>query len=260
MTLDFMTEPLSIVAVSYLNTAPFVFGLTNAQTATNFKLSLEVPAECARKLLDHEVDVGLVPTFAILNKPEFRLISDFCIGAVDNVRTVVLLSNSNLAAIKKVYLDSHSRTSVNLIKVLAKFHWKVDVEWVVANVSDLKLPLPENEAVLAIGDKVFELENRFSVSIDLAKEWIDFTGLPMVFAVWVTAKSISDKAEKMLSEALAYGVQNVPMAVKTLKNLRIDSQEAIHYLTHNISYTLDEPKRKAIALFESYVNRLKSEI
>lgn len=251
-----MNELLKITAVSYLNTVPFVYGLTQSQYQKHFKLSLDVPAECARKLLSQEVDVGLVPTFAILNRPEFRLISNFCIGAVDNVRTVVLLSNSKLGDIKKIYLDSHSRTSVHLVRVLAQFHWKIDVQWVDADIKELKLPLADGEAVLAIGDKVFSLEEQFAFRYDLSKEWYEFTGLPMVFAVWVSQKPLSANIEEKLTKALIFGVENIPLAVENFNHLNISRQEAVGYLTNNISYVLDEPKRKAILLFESYVNRL----
>lgn len=251
-----MSELLRITAVSYLNTAPFVYGLTQSQYHKDFKLSLDVPAECARKLLSQQVDVGLVPTFAILNRPEFRLISNFCIGAVDNVRTVVLLSNTDLKNIKKIYLDNHSRTSVHLVRVLAQFHWKIDVQWVDADISSLKLPLADGEALLAIGDKVFGLEEQFAVRHDLAKEWYEFTGLPMVFAVWVSQKPLAVTVEEKLTKALAFGVKNIPLAVESFNHLNISSEEAVRYLTHNISYVLDEPKRKAVSLFEHYVNRL----
>lgn len=249
-----MSKKLSITAVSYLNTAPFVFGLKSMDYKKHFKLSLDFPAECARKVLNDEVDIGLVPIYAVLNKPKYRLISDYCIGTLNDVRTVILLSNGSLSAIKKVYLDNHSKTSANLIKVLAKFYWKMDIEWVAADIEKVKIPLPQSEAMLAIGDKVFDLEQKFEYQIDLAKEWHQFTGLPMVFAVWVTSKGLPADLTEEFCKALAFGAENIPLAVESLNGLKISHDEATHYLTKNISYVLDKPKRDAIALFEHYVN------
>ncbi|MDD3892241.1 MAG: ABC transporter substrate-binding protein, partial [Bacteroidales bacterium] len=175
-------------------------------------------------------------------------------GALNDVRTVTLLSNGPLATIKKVYLDNHSKTSANLIKVLAKFYWKMDIEWVTADIEMIKIPLPQGEGMLAIGDKVFDLEQSFEYQIDLAKEWHQFTGLPMVFAVWVTSKELSPVLTEQFCKALAFGVENISLAAKSLNGLKISHDEATHYLTKNISYVLDKPKRDAIALFEHYVN------
>ena len=253
-----MSKRLNITAVSYLNTIPFVFGLMHTADNNSFNLQLDYPAECARKLLNNEVDIGLVPLYAILNKPEYRLISDYCIGAVNDVRTVALLSNAELSGITRVYLDRHSKTSVNLVKVLAKYYWKCSFEWIDASVAEIANSLQTNEAVLAIGDKVFELEKGVSHKLDLAKEWQQFTGLPMVFAVWVTSKQLPDKLISEFNSALEYGVSNIPNAVSRLNGISIPNKEAINYLTSNISYTLDKPKRDAIALFEHYVNQFET--
>ena len=253
-----MSKRLNITAVSYLNTIPFVFGLMHTADSNSFNLQLDYPAECARKLLNNEVDIGLVPLYAVLKNPEYRLISDYCIGAVNDVRTVALLSNAELSDLTRVYLDSHSKTSVNLVKVLAKFFWKYSFEWIDASVAEIANSLQPNEAILAIGDKVFELEKGFSHKLDLAKEWQQFTGLPMVFAVWVTSKQLPEMLVSEFNSALEYGVSNIPNAVSRLNGLSIPTKEAIAYLTSNISYTLDNPKKDAIALFEHYVNLVET--
>lgn len=249
-----MSKKLIITAVSYLNTVPFVFGLKSMGCNKHFNLSLDVPAECARKVLNDEVDIGLVPLYAVLNKPKYKLVSDFCIGAINDVRTVTLLSNGPFSAIKRIYLDNHSKTSVNLVKVLAKFYWKMDIEWIAADIEKVNIPLPQSEAMLAIGDKVFDLEHKFDNRVDLAKEWQQFTGLPMVFAVWVTSKELPVHLTDEFCKALAYGADNIPLAVESLNGLKISRDEAIQYLSSNISYILDKPKRDAITLFEHYVN------
>lgn len=251
-----MNKKLKVTAVSYLNTIPFVYGLQNERYKDFFDLSLDVPSECSRKILQGEVDVGLVPTYTIVKNPNFRIITNHCIGAVDYVRTVALLSNTPLESIQKVYLDTHSQTSVNLVKILAALHWKIEVEWISTDIASLALPLSSNSAILAIGDKVFSLEQHFNSKLDLAAEWKDFTGLPMVFAAWITEKQLPLDLENALKQALDFGVNHTEDAVDVLNGLKISREEAVFYLTSNISYDLDDAKRESMKRYSNYITQL----
>ena len=43
------------------------------------------------------------------------VITEYCIGAVGPVRTVVLLSDGPVSEVRRVFLDPHSQTSVQLV-------------------------------------------------------------------------------------------------------------------------------------------------
>ncbi|MFA5647856.1 MAG: menaquinone biosynthesis protein [Bacteroidales bacterium] len=254
-----MLKKIRVSAVSYLNTAPFVYGLQKCETAGIINLSLDNPAECARKLTENEVDIALTPVFAILDKPEYKIITDYCIGTNGVVRTVELFSNSNFEDIKTVYLDTHSRTSVNLVKILAKYFWKKNFEWKPLNPSSKPSDFKKEEAILAIGDKVFDYEPHFKTNIDLASEWQKFTGLPMVFAVWATRINTEPSFLETLNSALNFGIQHIDKSIAPYINERISHKEAYIYLTQNISYGLDNKKKEALALYGEYARKLKTE-
>jgi chorismate dehydratase len=241
---------VKVSAVSYLNTAPFVYGLKHGVIKNSIDLTLDYPSECARKVLSEESDMGLIPVAAIINRYDFKIVSEYCIGANDSVRTVALFSNSQIENIDTIYLDYQSLTSVTLIKVLAKNLWNKTFEWKPFGPLNSYFDILPNQGVVAIGDKVFDLESRFTRIYDLASEWKRLTGLPMVFAVWASKCSMpSTEFINLLNHSLKHGIDNITAAVDFFGSTIIPKFEAERYLTENISFTLDIKKRKAIDVF-----------
>ena len=86
------TEKLNIAAVSYLNTKPLLYGLLNSPLAGKINLMLDIPSVCARKMIQSEVDLALIPTAVIPQIPNATLFSNYCIGAQNKVKTVGIFS------------------------------------------------------------------------------------------------------------------------------------------------------------------------
>jgi chorismate dehydratase len=244
-------NPIRITAVSYYNTLPFIFGLTRSGLASGFELSLDVPSECARKIVSDEADIGLIPSGALPGIAEYRLVSNYCIGADNDVKSVLLLANSDLHNLKTIYLDTDSRTSVLLVQILAKKFWHINPTW--KSLTELNGKIASDEGIVLIGDKTFGLSKQYDFCFDLAGEWIKFTGLPFVFAVWVSKKSLPVDFSRQFEEALEWGVNHFRESVLLARNLAISEKELIHYLEFDISFHLDEAKRKGLNLFLSYL-------
>ena len=113
--MDFIPK---ITAVSYLNTIPFVYGLKHADNL-RAELSLAPPADCARNYIEGRADVALLPAAVVPSLKDTNIITDYCIGAVGPGRTVTVMSNHPISAVKRIWLDPHSRTSVQLCGYLA---------------------------------------------------------------------------------------------------------------------------------------------
>lgn len=241
-----------IVAVSYINTYPFIFGLKNSQVASdNFDIELAVPSECARKLKENKADIGLIPVGALPDFHDFSIVSDYCIGANGKVKTVLLLSQEPLEKIKKIYLDTDSRTSVNLVKILAKSHWKITPDWEsLATWNSSEQP----ESVVLIGDKTFGITDKFKYVYDLAEEWKFFTGLPFVFAVWVSKKILDKTTIQSLNNAFELGLNNLNKIYSS--NLPISQPEFIDYLENMIDFNFDDGKKEALSRFTSLMKNL----
>lgn len=248
---------IRISAVRYANTYPFIYGLTESGFDSRAFIETDHPSECAAKLISGRADLGLVPVAAIPLIKESHITGEYCIGADGKVRTVQLMSDSKPETVRRVFLDYRSRTSVNLIKVIARNFWKREPEWVnTSEEFDFK-SVGINDAVVLIGDQCFELENRYRYSIDLAEEWKNFTGLPFVFACWVANIELPPDFISDFSNALALGVNNLDKVAERFENTgTITGQALMDYLNMNIDYNFDDRKRKALELFLGYLKNL----
>lgn len=242
-----MEKKIRVSAVSYLNAKPFVYGLQKSEVLNYTELILDNPAECARKLINKEADIGLVPVAAIEQIPDAEIISDYCIAADGEVASVLLLSNTALEKIQSVIMDNESRTSVLLAKTLAHFHWKIKPQWLDEKNFDVN-NLEQNTAAVIIGDRALSLRNSYQYKYDLSLEWKEFTGLPFVFACWVANTTINKSYLRLFNEALKYGLDNRHVLLNSLSNNHYDIRK---YLTENIQYVLDGEKRKGMNKFLS---------
>jgi chorismate dehydratase len=251
------SEKIRISAVNFANTYPFLYGLTETGFDRKVILTTDNPADCAANLISGKVDIGLIPVAALPSLKESHIITDFCLGAYGKVRTVMLLSNCPFDEIKRINLDFRSRSSVNLVKILAKNCWKKKFSWVnTADGFDF-INIPDDEANVLIGDRCFEYESKFRYGIDLAEEWFKFTGLPFAFACWTSNKKLDNKFLKEFNDALATGVKNIPAVVEKYGKAGIIRGEDLKiYLTENMDFDLNDDKRKAIKLYLDLLSKL----
>jgi chorismate dehydratase len=246
-------ELLKISAVSYLNTFPFVYGIRQSGMLRNYRLDLDIPSLCAGKLKNGEVDIALIPVGALNDLPSYQFVTDYCIGAVNAVKTVLLLSHKPLHEIREIGLDYDSRTSVQLVKVLAKHHWNIAPEW--KNLLQGQASQEQGmEAVVAIGDKTFDLVKKYQYCYDLAEEWIKFTSLPFVFAAWVTTTNLPERRQSDLNRALEYGVRHIKETLEFFKDRLPAGEDCQSYLEKNISFNFDQSKREGLDLFLNLLN------
>lgn len=243
-----------VVAVEYLNTLPFIYGIEHAADQRLRKgLLMANPAQCAELAADRKADIALVPVGALSSIGNPQIITSYCLSTSGAVRTVVLLTDTPIDQLETIYLDSHSRTSVELAKILAAEKWKISPRYIdnIPKKIENGEKLNYGEAIVAIGDKVFALEDHFSIKIDLSDHWREMTHLPFVFAVWVALTAEGLAAEQALNQALSYGVGNIERALPD-DPLR---PRNLHYLTRSIEYELTDQKRQAMQLFLSKINR-----
>ena len=243
-------DKIRISAVKYANTYPFIYGLTESGFDKEVVLETDHPADCAAKLINNTVDIGLIPVAALPSVREYQIVSDYCIGANGNVRTVLLLSNCPFEDIRSVYLDYRSRSSVNLTKVLARNSWKREYKWINTSKAFDFLNIGYNEGVVLIGDQCFEFENSFRYKVDLANEWKKFSGLPFVFACWTANKHINNEFITKFNSALSLGVNDIDAVVEKFGNTGTIKGEILKtYLVENIDYNFNDEKKKALQLF-----------
>jgi chorismate dehydratase len=246
-------KKIRISAVSYTNTKPFLYGINHTDIINEIDLSLDMPSDCAQKLIDNKVDIGLIPVAATLNLPEWYLVSDYCIGAVGAVNSVFIFSNCPIEQVKILQLDPQSRSSNNLAKVLLKNYWQLTPEFIV-EASDYGLSANEYTAFVQIGDRTFGKADDYSYAYDLAAEWKTFTGLPFTFAAWIANKPIPQEFISKFNKSLQYGLDHREDLFKEM-GMRNDF-DLKDYLMHKIDYPLTDEKKKAFYLFLDYIKNL----
>ncbi len=244
---------VKISIVSYSNTLPFLYGLQHSDLLNEIDLQLDIPSKCAEKLLTNQIDIGLVPIAIIPELKEYHIITDYCIGATKKVNSVMLYSDVPLNEIDTIMLDYQSKTSINLVQVLAKHFWKITPTFKNASVG-FEQKIGDSIAGVIIGDRTFDLPKTFKYQYDLAEEWIKFTQLPFAFACWVSNKKMPEEFIQKLNAALKFGVENIPQSVNLSTNQHIDKSKLENYLTHDISYPLNIEKRNSIDLFLRFLS------
>jgi chorismate dehydratase len=242
------TRPTRISASSYLNTAPLVWSFLYGQNHGKVEIILDnAPARSAELLAQDRVDAALVPLFAYQTIEDVLLVPDVCVGARERVRSVCLVTKGDdLANVRSVALDSSSRTSVALTKIIFCEFLGFEPKWRSAE-PDINRMLAEADCALLIGDPALRLPTTDLRVFDLAQLWKNHTGLGFVFAMWMTRhQSLPIDFPAARDEGLAHVNE---IAGNYLSEIDLNRGEINEYLTANISYSIDETMAAGIDLY-----------
>jgi chorismate dehydratase len=242
--------PLRIGAVAYLNSKPLIEGLS--QTDREFRLILDYPSRLADDLAAGELDVALIPSVECLVNPEYTVISDACVATSGPVLSVKLYSRVPPGEIRTLALDEGSRTSAALVRTYLVHKYGIEPETRSFPIDSETLD-SSSDAVLMIGDRaMFEPAGEFHTVWDLGEEWLKWTGLPFVFAVWAGRESPAlDPLERKLSAARDRGLKQLKkIAAREAAALGISQELATNYLTKNLHFTLGSAERNGFRLFQ----------
>ncbi len=241
---------IAVSAISYINTLPFIYGLKSSPIIDEIDIILSTPAQAAIDLLSNKTQIGIVPA-AILPKLGLNsIVSDYCIGATSRVSSVLICSHKPIESVNEIFLDSESRTSVLLSKILLEKYWKVNISY-----NDFyfnKETIDYSKTYLLIGDKALIYKDKFEFVYDLAEYWIDFTSLPFVFACWCSNIDLPQSFISSLNDAFSFGISHLKDSLDNV-SLPIDNNIALSYLLNNISYNLDSKKVEGLKKFISLI-------
>jgi chorismate dehydratase len=240
---------IKVGIVNYLNTKPLIFGIQHSPVAEKLLLIEDYPANVAQMLKEDSIDVGLVPVAVIPHLQEHHIITDYCIGCTGPVASVAVFSEVPINNIEKILLDYQSRTSVALAKVLLRKYWQIEPE-LIDTKSDYRSAIKGTTAGVVIGDRALEQRKVSTYIYDLGEAWIDFTGLPFVFAAWVSNKPLPVDFITEFNAANKKGLENIGNVVAGIPYNVFDLHK---YYTAHISYELTAAKRKGLDTFLSFV-------
>jgi chorismate dehydratase len=202
-----VTRPVRLGAVSYLNVRPLVYGLDRRSDVT---LRFDVPSVCAELLAAGAIDLGMVPSITYLDRPGDRIVPGVCIGSDGPVASVALFTRVPVRDIRTLALDTSSRTSAALTRVLCARRWHVSPTFTTHG-PELASMLASADAALLIGDPALFADARAlgAEKIDLGAEWTAMTGLPFVWAFWSGRANAADATTvRVLGDAAREGMRH----------------------------------------------------
>ena len=246
-----MAHKIKVGAVSYLNTKPLIYGFEQGMMADEIDLVIDYPANVAKLLVENKIDIGLIPVAAIPLLREHYIISDYCIGCDGEVASVCLFSQVPIHEIETILLDYQSKTSVALLQFLLKEHWKIEPTLIESS-ADYEKDIKGTTAGLVIGDRAFKQRLISPYIYDLGLAWKEVTGLPFVFAAWVSNKEVDADFVEQFNRANKYGLERLEEVVEKNTSPHFDLRS---YYTKNIEFELSLLKLKSVKLFIKKISK-----
>ena len=240
-----------ISASAYSNTAPLIWSFLFGSRQGQAELVLDnAPARSAELIASGTIDVGLVPILAYQTIPDIRLVPDVCVGTRLAVRSVCLVTRGDeVEASRSVALDTSSRTSVGLTKILFREFLGSEPAWL-PSAPDIDAMLDSADCALLIGDPALALtrhDQRGYRVFDLAEMWHKYTGLGFIFAMWMTRHT---SCPLDLAGARDEGTQCLDeIAASYSARIGLPPAELSRYLAENIVYAPDDSMLRGMRLY-----------
>ncbi len=225
-----------------------------------FEISYTLPSACARALGEGSADIGIIPAAAYAQVPGLQILPDVAIASRRAVRSILLVSQIPVELVRTVALDTSSMTSVALTKILFE-KWLGGGRTFQSMEPDIEKMLAECDAGLLIGDPALQVDRRKYHALDLAEEWIRYTGKPFVFAFWAVRGEALREADPSLDLAMVFresrdhGLEpkSIEQIVKEWSpRLGLEPDAVRLYLTENIHYRLDAGCLEGLRMFYRY--------
>ncbi len=249
-----------IGCTSFLNVKPLLIPLQEKINGNGYRIVLKTPEKLSQMLREGETDISLIPSIDLFKYPMFYLLPDISISSFGEVKSVILVSKVPLQEIQTVLLDSRSKTSVSLLKILFEKFYDLHPRYI-ANGSSHFTSEKDVDARLVIGDEALKEslaldrdgEKNPFISLDLGEAWMNVTGLPFVFAVFVTQKKqLVNEVSRLLLQAKTIGLSRIEeIAHSESVRLGLHEEQCMRYLMHHINYDLDYLELQALITFQS---------
>lgn len=268
---------LRLGSVRYLNAVPLIWRLDEiaAENQVTFHQETAIPSVLAKKLVDGEYDVALIPVAEALRHSELIQVSDVCIASEGAVGSVKLLSRRPLGQIRTIALDEASRSSAAMTMIylherIKNFPQAVSLKWsellpeasagidfsdsAFLQVLENALASRDIDAILLIGDVALKIPHQVSIfpyQVDMGQAWTQWIGLPFVYASWFARPGVdTERLSLILNEARRASQVEMDLLIlhEAMKNhLPIDL--CYDYLNFKIRYRLSGRERRGVEVF-----------
>src|SRR5256885_1558632 len=141
-------DVVQLGAVGYLNARPLVYRLDRSP---HFSLRFDIPSKCADLLHSGGIDVGLIPSIEYLRGGPLAIVPGLAIASRGPVSSVMLYTTRPMKDVRSIAMDTSSRTSVALVRVLCSKLFTISPAFEPLG-PKLDSMLARHDAALLIGD------------------------------------------------------------------------------------------------------------
>ena len=271
-------DKLRISIVEFLNTAPLVWGFTDGPLAGKYDLSFAVPSQCAEDLKAGRADVGIIPAIEYQRMENAVVLPGMAIAAKNEVRSILVVSKVPIDQARTFALDTNSRSSVGLVRILCRRHWNIAPEFIDSS-PDAEEMLSRADAALMIGDPALRLRLKVDALqakvpegkdccgsgdaeplvkgvqtlfvYDVAQQWREMTGHSCVLAIWVARRGrVTPEIAQDFQASREYGLAHIAeIAEGAALKLDLPPRDLERYLSENINFSLDEENLAGLNLY-----------
>jgi predicted solute-binding protein len=239
-----------IGCVPYLNARPLLEGI-------GYPVTEMVPARLGDLFLEGMLDAALLSSVDVLTMSDPAVVDGISISCRGPVQSVLLAYTGELSDLRSVEFDPSSHTSNLLAQIVLGEFYGHELEYV-----QLTERIKLNPPAVVIGDPALSLSNRLSSHdlkfLDLGEEWVRYTGLPFVFALWTLRTDYSKKSE--ISELLRRAKRRGLGEINRIADGTADPEFTKSYLGRAIRYDLGEEEKRGLECFRGFIKKMKSDM
>jgi chorismate dehydratase len=267
-----------ISIVEYLNTAPLVWGFTEGPLAGKYDLSFTLPSGCAEALRRGEADVAIIPSIEYQRIENVIALPEIAIAAKGEVRSILVVAKKPIEMAKRIALDTSSRSSAALVRLLAREFWRIEPEYLEASPDPSEM-LKRADAALVIGDPALRMALKMDLLsgkvpsseqccqgdpdempvpgfetifvYDIAHQWREMTGKPCVLAIWAgTREVMTPEVVRDFQLSKQYGLDRIrEIAEAAAVKLDLPPRALERYLIENIHFDLSGEYLEGLQLY-----------
>lgn len=213
------------------------------------------PSKLPALLEAGEVQAILCSSFDALTVPNRTAAAGVCIGSRGPADSVRLFSKVPFETIGSLALDASSMTSNALAQIILKETFRYSPRVEVCN-PDLESMLESHDAAVLIGDKGMQSKSDGLNVLDLGQAWLDLTGLPFVWALWIGKDGLDEILVGYLNDALEAFWQNPSPVIVSSSEAAGWPRDVCHlYLTATMNYRLAEHDLEGLRKFGELILR-----
>ena len=246
-----MVNRTRIYAVSYLNSRALTYGLEHGGQDHGFEIRYDIPSVCARQVRDGGASAGVIPSIEYARAgADYAIVPEIAIASDGPVGSILLFHQVPVHRIRKVAMDTSSRTSVALARIVLEEKYGLGFDSF-DHPPDVSAMLESADAALVIGDPALEYTDRPEPRLDLGQAWRELTGLPFVYAFWAGKDGGLTPGE--VERLIASKEQGVS-ALDEIAELHAGNRSRptsfyASYLKDNLAYVLGDRERSGLMEF-----------